>query len=206
MGPEVTVGVTRAVPSVAGMMLQRFGAACGVVLGLSIGGPGAVEAFTGETAATSLVLGLGVAFGPPALTAFYLLSAADGSFRRAAYGLNTVGLGLFACVAFALNVVLFFLSDAVVEDVLDGPTGVVVRLAGLVFVAGTVLFGVTMIRDRAYPTVAAWAYTLSLPALALLAPLKDNPLTSAVHLVAALSVLWLSHAVWTSTRRTVVAV
>ena len=36
--------------------LQRFGAVSGVLLGLSIGVPGAVEAFTGETTATSLVL------------------------------------------------------------------------------------------------------------------------------------------------------
>ena len=47
--------------------LQRFGAASGVLLALSIGVPGAVEAFTGETTATSLVLGLGVAFSAPAV-------------------------------------------------------------------------------------------------------------------------------------------
>lgn len=183
------------------MMLLRFGAACGVVLGLSIGVPGAVEAFTGETTATSLVIGLGVAFGPPALTAFFLLRGnGSGTFRAVAYGLNAIGLGLFAGVAFALNLVLFFLSDAVVEDVLDGPTGAVVRIAGLVFVAGTVLFGATMIRDRVFPAVPAWGYTVTLPLLALLAPLDDTPLTSAVHLLAAASLIWLSATVWTSSR------
>lgn len=184
------------------MMLQRFGAVCGVVLGLSIGVPGAVEAFTGETTATSLVIGLGAAFGPPALTAFYLWGQGSGTFRSVAYGVNVIGLGLFSGVAFALNLVLFFLSDAVVEDVLDGPTGVVVRLSALVFVVGTVLFGATMIRDRAFPTVPAWGYTVSLPLLALLAPLDDSPLTSAVHVVAAASLIWLSAAV--VSRRTLV--
>jgi hypothetical protein len=187
------------------MILLRFGAACGVVLGLSIGVPGAVEAFTGETTATSLAIGLGTAFGPPALTALFLLpgnglrgnrSGGNGTFRSVAYALNTVGLGLFTGVAFALNLVLFFLSDAVVEDVLDGPTGVVMRISALVFVLGTVLFGVTMIRDRAYPSVPAWGYTVALPLLALLAPLDDTPLTSAVHLVAAASLIWLSATVW----------
>jgi hypothetical protein len=186
-------------------MLMRFGAACGVVLGLSIGVPGAVEAFTGETTATSLVIGLGAAFGPPALTAFFLWGKGSGPFRPVAYGLNTIGLGLFSGVAFALNVVLFFQSEAVVEDVLDGPTGAVVRLAALVFVAGTVLFGATMIRDRAFPTVPAWGYTVTLPLLALLAPLDDSPVTSAVHVVAAASLIWLSVTVWTAAaRRTVV--
>jgi hypothetical protein len=188
------------------MMLLRFGAACGVVLGLSIGVPGAVEAFTGETTATSLVLGLGVAFGPPALTAFFLFSGnGSGPFRAVAYGLNAIGLSLFAGVAFALNLVLFFLSDAVVEDVLDGPTGAVVRIAALVFVAGTVLFGATMIRGGVFPAVPAWGYTVTLPLLALLAPLDDTPLTSGVHVAAAASLIWLSATVWTaSTRRTLV--
>jgi len=181
------------------MMLLRFGAACGVVLGLSIGLPGAVEAFTGETTATSLAIGLGTAFGPPALTAFFLLRRnTSGTFSAVAYGLNTIGLGLFTGVAFALNLVLFFLSDAVVEDVLGGPTGVVVRISALVFVLGTVLFGITMIRDRAYPAVPAWGYTVALPLLALLAPLDDTPLTSAVHVVAAASLIWLSVTVWSS--------
>jgi hypothetical protein len=188
------------------MMLQRFGAGCGVVLGLSIGVPGAVEAFTGETTATSLAIGLGAAFGPPALTAFFLLRGdGSGRFRSVAYGLNAIGLGLFSGVAFALNLVLFFLSEAVVEDVLAGPTGAVVRLSALVFVVGTVLFGATMIRDRAFPTVPAWGYTVTLPLLALLAPLDDSPLTSAVHVLAAVSLVWLSATVWTAAdRRTLV--
>jgi hypothetical protein len=177
------------------------------VLGLSIGVPGAVEAFTGETTATSLVIGLGAAFGPPALTAFYLRGTGPGRFRSVAYALNAIGLGLFCGVAFALNLVLFFLSGAVVDDVLAGPTGVVVRLAGLVFVAGTVLFGATMIRDRGFPSLPAWGYTLSLPLLAVLASLDDSPLTSAVHVVAAASLIWLSVTVWTAApRRTLVPV
>jgi hypothetical protein len=181
------------------MTLLRFGAACGVVLGLSIGLPGAVEAFTGETTATSLTIGLGTAFGPPALTAMYLSGGnRHGAFRSVAYGLNAIGLGLFTGVAFALNLVLFFLSDTVVDDVLGGPTGVVVRISALVFVLGTVLFGITMIRDRAYPSVPAWGYTVALPLLALLAPLDDTPLTSLVHIAAAASLIWLSVTVWTS--------
>lgn len=183
------------------MMLRRFGAMCGVVLGLSIGVPGAVEAFTGETTATSLVIGLGAAFGPPALTAFYLTGSSS-PFRAVAYGINAIGLGLFSGVAFALNLVLFFLPAPVVEEVLRGPTGVAVRVSALVFVVGSVLFGAAMIRDRAFPSVPAWGYTVSLPLLALLAPLDDTALTSLVHVVAAASLVWLS---WVCVpRRTVV--
>jgi hypothetical protein len=48
------------------------GAVCGVILGLSTGVPGLIEAFVGETAVTSFVIGFGAAFGAPALTAFHL--------------------------------------------------------------------------------------------------------------------------------------
>lgn len=176
--------------------LLRFGAGCGVVLGLSIGVPGAIEAFTGETTATSLVIGLGAAFGPPALTALYLHQGGGGRFAPVAYAVNVIGVGLFTGVAFALNLVLFFLTESTVDDVLAGPTGAVVRLAGIVFVVGTVLFGVAMIRGRLFPRVPAWGYTVTLPLLALLAPLPDTPLTSVVHVLGAASLIWLSATVW----------
>jgi hypothetical protein len=53
--------------------LSRFGAVCGVIFGLSLGVPGVIEAFTGETAVTSFIVGVGVAgFGVPALFGFHL--------------------------------------------------------------------------------------------------------------------------------------
>jgi hypothetical protein len=180
-------------------MLLRFGAACGVALGLTLGAPAAVEAFTGETTATSLTIGLGAAFGPPALTALYLHLRSGSRFGALAYGVNAIGLGLYSGVAFALNLVLFFLPESTVDDLLAGPTGVVIRIAGIVFVVGTLLFGVAMLRARVLPAVPVWGYTVALPLLALLAPLPDTVFTSAVHVLAATSVIWLSAAVWTST-------
>jgi hypothetical protein len=53
--------------------LLRFGAVAGVMFGLSLGVPGIIEAFTGETTGTSFAVGISVAaFGLPALFAFYL--------------------------------------------------------------------------------------------------------------------------------------
>jgi hypothetical protein len=175
------------------MWLLRFGAVCGVVLGLSLGLPGAVEAFTGETAVTSFVVGFGAAFGPPALFAFYLFQRqAAGRFGALAFAVNMIGLGLFAGVGFALNLVLFFLEGTAVP----GPTRVAVLASAAVFVVGTVLFGVSMIRARVFPRVAAWGYTVTLPLLAVLAPLPDTALTSVLHVVAAACLVWLSAAVW----------
>jgi hypothetical protein len=173
--------------------MSRFGAVCGIVLALSLGVPGVVEAFTGETAVTSFVVGLGAAFGAPALTALHLRqSHAGGRFGAAAYGLNMVGLGLFGGVAFALNLVVFFLDPAVAAAVLAGPTRIALLVSMGVFVAGTSLFAVSMVRARVLPRLPALGYGVTLVALALLAPLPDTPLTSAVHVLAAASLIWLS--------------
>jgi hypothetical protein len=176
--------------------LVRFGAACGVVLGLSTGVPGLVEAFTGETAATSFVIGLGAAFGAPALTALYLRQHVEaGRFGAVAYAVNLIGLGLFAGVAFALNLVLFYVDEAVADEVLAGPTRLAVLGSALVFVAGTILFGVSMLRARVLPRVPATGYGAAFTLLALLAALPDSPLTGAVHVIAGGSLIWLCLAV-----------
>jgi len=63
----------------------------------------------GETAATSFVIGLGVAaFAAPALTGIYLRqSAIAGRFGAVAYAVNLVGLGLFAWLMVAVLVRAF---------------------------------------------------------------------------------------------------
>jgi hypothetical protein len=177
--------------------IPRFGAVCGILLGLSLGVPGLIEAFTGETTATSFVIGLGAAFGPPALTAFYLRhGSAAGRFGAVAYAVNIIGLGLFTGVAFALNLVVYFLDDAVADDLLAGPTKAAILASAVVFVAGTVMFAVSMVRSRIFPLLPAYGYGITLPLLALLAPLDDNPLTSGLHVLACASLVWLSLSVW----------
>ncbi|MFC0533747.1 hypothetical protein [Phytohabitans kaempferiae] len=173
--------------------LLRFGAACGVLLGLSTAVPGLIEAFTGETAATSFVIGVGAAFGAPALTALHLRQQhAAGRFGAVAYAVNLIGLGLFAGVAFALNLVLFYVDEAVADEVLAGPTRIAVLGAALVFVTGTILFSVSMVRARVLPLPPAVGYGVAFTLLALLASLPDSPVTSAVHVVAGGSLIWLS--------------
>ncbi|MGW3999697.1 hypothetical protein ACWEF6_39910 [Amycolatopsis sp. NPDC004772] len=170
-------------------MLTRLGAWCGVLAGLAIAVPGAIEAFTGESAPTSIVLGLSPAFTVPLLTVLHLRQAtAAGPFGVVAYTANAVGLGLFGGAAFTLNLVLFFLG----EQPLRGPTMVALLGSALIFAAGTVLFGVAMLRAGIHPRVPAVGYVVAVPVLAIAARLPDTPLTSVVHVVAGGSLVWLS--------------
>ncbi|MEU0535173.1 hypothetical protein [Amycolatopsis tolypomycina] len=179
-------------------MLTRLGAACGVLAGLAIAVPGLIEAFAGETAPTSFVLGLSPAFAIPLLTVLHLRQAtAAGAFGAVAYTVNAVGLGLFGGAVFTLNLALFFLDDAVVEDLLRGPTIVALLGSALVFAAGAVLFGVSLLRAGVLPRVPAVAYLVALPVLAVAARLPDTPVTSVVHVVAGGALVWLACAVTT---------
>lgn len=181
--------------------LLRFGAVAGVFSGLSLGVPGIIEAFTGETTGTSFAVGLGVAaFGLPALFAFYLHQAdVAGRFGAVAFAVNAIGLGLFAAATFAFNNVLFFLDDAVSDAVLDGPTMWPLAVTGLTFIVGTVLFGISMLRSGVMPRAAAVGYSVALPMIAALGTLDDSLINSLAHLLASSSLNALSAHVWRGT-------
>lgn len=113
--------------------------------------PGAIEAVTGETAATSFVFGLSPAFAVRLLVALQLgqLPAA-GRLGAVGYAVNVIGLGLFGGAAFTLNMALFYVDDSVGED-LAAATRLSLLGSALVFAAGCVLFGIAMLRARRYP-------------------------------------------------------
>jgi hypothetical protein len=173
--------------------LTRLGAWCGVAAGLLIALPAAVEAVTGETAATSFLLGLAPAVAVPLLVVLHLRqAAATGRFGAVAVTLNTVGLGLFGGAAFTLNMALFYLDEPVVADLMTGPTMAALLGSAAVFAAGSVLFGITMVRAAVHPRVPAAAYVVTLPLLAVAARLPDTVLTSGLHVLSGATLVWLS--------------
>jgi len=174
-------------------MLVRLGRWSGILAGLLIALPAMVETVTGETAATSFLLGLSPALAIPLLVALHLRqSHATGAFGAAAYTLNVVGLGLFGGAAFMLNMGLFYLDEPVVEELLQGPTKFALLGSAVVFTIGSVLFGTSMMRAKVHPRIPATAYIVTLPALALAARLPDTVLTSGLHIASGATLVWLA--------------
>jgi hypothetical protein len=168
---------------------NRFGAVCGALCGLFIAVPGAVEAFTGETAVTSVVLGLSPALAMPLLTALQLSQHREsGRLGSVGYAVNQIGLGLFGGAAFTLNVVLFFLPGVTPA----GPTRLVLLGSAAVFATGVVLFAIAMLRAGIHPRVPVLAYGIGFPIFAVAARLPDTPLTSALHVIVGSSLIWLA--------------
>ncbi|MCS7481008.1 hypothetical protein ACFFQW_06565 [Umezawaea endophytica] len=164
----------------------------GVLAGLGIAVPGGVEAFVGETAATSLVLAVTPALAVPLLVVLHRGQALEsGRFGAVAYLVNLIGLGLFGGAAFSLNAVLFF-----AEGVRPAAPSVVLLLgSALVFAVGSVLFGASMLRAGVYPPVPVWGYAVLLAVFAVAARLPDGPLTSLLHVLVGVSLVWLAVAV-----------
>jgi len=179
--------------------MARLGAWCGVAAGLTLGLPAAVEAVTGETPATGFVLALSPALAIPLLVVLHLRQAAvTGRFGAVAVTVNLVGLGLFGGAGFALNIVLIRLDDAAVQDLVRGPVLLAFLGSAVVFATGAVLFGVATARAGVFPRVPAIAYAISLPVLALAAPLPDSIATSALHVVSGATLVWLATSVGTA--------
>ncbi|WP_151480333.1 hypothetical protein [Streptomyces albicerus] len=175
----------------------RAGALCGLLSGLLIALPALVEAFTGETSATSVLFALSPAFALPLITALHRWqSPAGGRLGEVGHTVNLVGLGLFGSAAFASNLVLFYFDDDVIEETLTGPTIPVLIGSAAVFAVGCALFGAAMVRARVLPRVPSWGYAVVLPLFAFLTALPDSLLTSALHLLVGVILLWLSAALW----------
>jgi hypothetical protein len=179
----------------------RFSAAGGVLCGLFIALPGAVEAFTGETALTSFFLGISPALAPALLTALYFgQHSRAGRFGIVAYAVNLIGLGLFGGAAFTANLALFYLDHEALADLLRGPTRLALLGRAVVLAKGSMLLAISMVRAKVYPRLPAWIYGIALPLFALLAPLPDTPLTSSLHVLAGVSLVWLAISLWSRTQ------
>ncbi|WP_158630311.1 hypothetical protein [Glycomyces terrestris] len=178
----------------------RIGAATGAASGVLIAAASAVEIVTGEVPATGLALGIAPALGLPLVVALHLghRGAARG-LGSIAYALNLVGLGLFGGAGFALNLVLIHLDPAVTAGLPAAATAALLGSA-LVFSAGTVLFGVAMLRAGVYPRVPVALYAFAFPLIALLAPLPDDLFVSAVHIAGGAALVWLARAVHAQAR------
>jgi hypothetical protein len=76
------------------------------------------------------------------------------------------------------------------------PTIIALLGAAVIFVVGTVMFGVFLLRTGEYPRLLAGGYIVFPSLLALLSPLHDSPLQNANHTLAGATIAWLALTLW----------
>jgi hypothetical protein len=183
--------------------LPRFSAASGLLAGLFLAVPGFISIFTGKTAGAAFLIALAPALGIPLLVAVFHQRNADvpGAFGPVAYGLNLIGLGLFSGAAFTIDTALFYVATPVKDHLKHEPTIVALLGSAAIFAVGAVLFGVFLLRTKAYPRLLCWAYIVFPGLLAALSPLPESPLKNAIHALAGLTIAWLAVTLWRTTAR-----
>lgn len=185
--------------------LPRFSAASGLLAGLFLAVAGFVSIFTGKTAGAAFVIALVPALTIPLLIAVFHQRHADvpGAFGPVAYGVNLIGLGLFGGAVFTIDTALFYLPAPVRDHLKHEPTIVALLGSAVLFAVGSVLFGVFLLRARAYPRPLCLAYIVFPALLAALSPLPDSPLKNVIHCLTGLTLAWLAITLWRTNARPV---
>jgi hypothetical protein len=161
-----------------------------------------VDAFGNDAVLPNL---LGVAAPPLGIvvvTGLYahLAASRPGRLLDAGYLLNVVGLALVTGIDVTRTLVFARLDEQVLDDLLaTGPTRPALFAAGVVYIVGTVLFGLALVRRR-YATPWAWLYVVTAVPSGLVVLLPDVAGALALALAAA-SVAGLSLALWRDAAR-----
>ena len=179
--------------------LYRLAGLAGMLSGLLLlfntarrGGVVPPNALTHGIAPLSSVLGLF------ALTGLYLWQRQQsGPLGLVGYALNLAGT---VGVEYVTNSVFPHLDDAVVESLVDGPTGTTLLLTAVVFLLGVLAFGVAMWRARMLPAPAILLYVVGLVPVALRGVLPE-PAVAVGLILAAAGTAWLSAALWRTASR-----
>ena len=118
-----------------------------------------------DTAGLHAVAPLAEALGLLALTGLYLRSG--GRWALVGYVTSFVGLGGLLGAEFVTNLIFPAVGPGETQTLLHGLTGTEFTVASVLYLLGTVLFGLTLWASRLLPRVAVVAYVLGSAVIAL---------------------------------------
>jgi hypothetical protein len=127
-----------------------------------------------------LVIGLYMAFGRRA-----------GRFGLVAFLVNAFALVSLVGVEFVINLVFAELPTSTVDALREGPLGVALTVASILFLIGTFAFVATMIRSRELPTVPLVLYAVGAAPVAFRAFVPEAVLDLGL-LTLAVGIAWLA--------------
>jgi hypothetical protein len=100
-------------------------------------------------------------FGLFAVTAIYLwMRNKTALLGRIAYIVLFSGISMVLCLDYFGAFILPYLPEGTVDHLLEGTTGTVWAISGIIFLAGVLLFGLPCIRSGIFPVVASFLFTI----------------------------------------------
>jgi hypothetical protein len=145
-----------------------------------------------ENTLTHSIAPIAAFLAPMVLTGIYLYQRERfGVLGLWGYVLSAAGLVGLAAIEFTLHYVFPLLDKAVVDKLVDGRTGTGFLIISVLFLAGTVLFGLGLWRADQFPRGAVVLYVVGFVPTALRAVLPA-PVVSITFVFASAAIIWLS--------------
>jgi hypothetical protein len=135
-------------------------------------------------------------FGLGAIVGVYLWQRNEaGTFGAVAFVVVFIGLGLVTSLDFFGAFIRLELSEQLRDDLLEGSPGIAMAVSGIIFLAGVIMFGVSLIRSGVYPVRAGWFFMVGFVFVPLVEVVGETVVVVA-SVVAGVGVFWLSWVVW----------
>ena len=158
-----------------------------------------IELFLPFSALTSSFGQLAVILALLVLTGMYLWQRpAGGILGDIGYIVNFIGLALLIGVDFAGNYILPYLDPNATRELFAGPTRFMFLISAMVFLAGVVLFGLTIFRAHVFPQLAAVLYMIGF-ALYSLSPFLPDAIVRIAQVTGSVAVMWFGYVLLTKT-------
>lgn len=180
--------------------LFRLAAASGFVSGASIILGKALMLLPGEQAG-EIADFVSPLFGLGAIVGVYLFQrSAAGVYGAVAFVVVFLGLALVTSLDFFGAFIRLELTEDVRDELLEGTAGLAMAVSALVFLAGVVMFGISLLRSRVYPRPAGWLFMTGFVFIPLVEVVGET-VVAVGSILAGTSVLWLSWYLWSSSSR-----
>lgn len=113
------------------------------------------SAFTQLVAPLAQILALALVTG-----IYFAVGRRAGTFGLVAFLLNAFALATLVGVEFVINLVFAELPDSTVDALREGPLGVALTIASMLFLVGSLAYVAAMLRSRDVPTVPLALYAV----------------------------------------------
>ena len=175
--------------------LYRLAAVSGFISAVSIIVGKALMLLPGEQAGEVADF-LSPLFGLGAIVGVYLFQRSEtGAYGAVAFVVVFIGLALVTSLDFFGAFIRLELTENVRDELLEGPPGLAMAVSALIFLAGVVMFGISLLRSGVYPRAAGWLFIAGFVFVPLVEVVGETVVALA-SILAGISVLWLSSVLW----------
>jgi hypothetical protein len=172
--------------------LFRLSGLAGIISGLSV----LLNGLLPINLFTNTIDFIGPSFGLFIMTGVYLRQReATARLGSIAYIINFFGLVLIAGLVYLKSFIFPFLQESQINDLQQGPSGLVFLTTISVYLIGVILFSVATIRAKVFSRIAASLYLIGFICVGIGA-VANKWLDIGGHAVAGVGIIWWGYELW----------